>query len=155
MDTTVWSTPAMGMVPTAETVREDKYVTTAGRVKFKVGQAGKITFVAAIPFPLPKGQYVLRAHLERKVPDLFGTEILLRRARHAGGNVETLLKCVGVQGAIGDPQNNVRFSDSESKSLEVDLNEHYYWVQVTDVNATVATVDSVDAVVGVGLIRVQ
>ena len=153
MDTTVWSTPAMCMVPAAETVRENKYVTTAGRVKFKVGESGKITFLAPVSVSLPQGNYALRAHLERTVPDLFGTTIQLRRAHRVSGAVETVLSCVGVQS--GSVQNNIRFSDSPLKSMKVDLDEHYYWVQVTDVNQTPATTETVDAVVGVGLIRVQ
>jgi hypothetical protein len=151
MDTVVWSTPAMCMVPTARTAEENKYVTTAGRIKFKVGESGKITFLAPVQVPLPEGRYTLRAHLERRTPDLFGTTIQLRRARRAGGAVETVLSCAGVQG--GSVQNNVRFSDSPTKSLKVDLDEFYYWVQVTDVNESPATSDSVDAVLGVGLIR--
>jgi hypothetical protein len=72
-------------------------VTTAGRIKFRVGESGKITFVAAVQITLPEGLYHLRAIVERKVPDLFGTTIELRRARRVGGNVETVLSCVGVQ----------------------------------------------------------
>ena len=153
MDTVIWSTPAMCMVPTSETVRENKYVTTAGRVKFNVGESGKITFLAAVQTSFPQGSYALRAHLERTVPDLFGTTIQLRRAHRVTGAVETILSCAGVQ--AGPVQNNIRFSDSPVTSMKVDLDEHYYWVQVTDVNQTPATAASVDAVLGVGLIRVQ
>jgi hypothetical protein len=151
VDTIVWSTPAMCMIPTADTVRDNKYITTAGRIKFRVGQAGRITFVAPIQTPLPEGEYFLRAHLERRIPDLFGTEIALRRARRGDGAVTTVLECVGVQG--GSDEDNVRFSDSEGKQLEVDLDASYYWVQVTDVNTSPATSTSVDAVLGVGLLR--
>ncbi len=147
----VWSTPAMCMVPTADTVKENKYVTTAGRIKFKVGESGRITFVAPVQIPLPEGRYILRAQLERRIPDLFGTTIELRRARRGNGAVETVLSCVGVQ--AGPVQNNIRVSDSPAKNMKIDLNEFFYWVQVTDVNQTPATPDSVDAVLGVGLIR--
>jgi len=153
MDTIVWSMPAMCMVPTASTAQENKYVTSGGRIKFKVGESGKITFVAPVQIPLPEGKYALRAHLERKVPDLFGTTIQLRRARRVGGAVNTVLSCAGVQS--GSVQNNIRFSDSPTKSMKLDLDEFYYWVQVTDVNRTPAARDSVDAVLGVGLIRVK
>ena len=81
MGTVVWSTPAMCMVPTAETVHQGKYVTSGGRVKFEVGQFGSITFVAAVQVSLPEGRYVLRAHLERATPDLLGASIALRRRR--------------------------------------------------------------------------
>jgi hypothetical protein len=138
------------MVPTADTVRESKYVTTAGRVKFSVGQSGRISFVAPVQIPLPEGRYVLRAHLERTIPDLFQTSIALRRASHFDGDVETLLNCVGVEG--GSVPNNVRFADSPGQQLKIDLDQHYYWVQVDNVNGIPATPDSVDAVLGVGLI---
>ena len=151
MDTTVWSSPAMCFVPTGETAREHKYVTTAGRVKFQPGQSGRISFVTAVSAPLPDGRYVLRAHLERTTPDLFGTSIILRRASHTSGAVETLLNTVGVEGSLGDPQNNVRFSDSPVKSLDFDLNRFYYWVQVTNERRTPQTNETVDAVLGVTL----
>jgi hypothetical protein len=150
-DQVVWSTPAMCMVPASRTVREGKYITTAGRVKFDVGQSGRITFFAAVASPLPEGEYVLRAHLERTIPDRFGTTIALRSARHAGGAVSTLLSCVGVQ---RDPvKNNVRFTDSDRKKLAIDLDTYYYWVQVDDNQATPVTTETVKATVGVSLIR--
>ncbi len=95
----------------------------------------------------------LRADLERKIPDLFGTIIQLRRARRVGGAVDTVLSCSGVQG--GSVQNNIRFSDSPPKSMNVDLDEFYYWVQVTDENNAPVTSDTVYATLGVALIRVQ
>jgi hypothetical protein len=140
------------MVPTSETAQENKYLTTAGRIKFKLGASGKITFVAPVQIPLPEGTYALRAQLERKDPDLFGTTIQLRRARSFDGAVDTLLSCVGVQ--AGSVENNVRFSDSPVKSMKVDLDKFYYWVQVSNANNIPATSDTVDAVLGVGLIRV-
>jgi hypothetical protein len=146
----VWSTPAMGMVPAARTVREQKYVTTAGRVKFDIGQSGTITFIAPVTAPLPEAEYVLRAELERTSPDLFGTEIKLRRARRGTGAVSTVLTCVGVQ--AGPVTNNVRFSDSEGKRFAVDLGEYYYWVQIDDVDRTPATARTVKATIGVALL---
>lgn len=150
MSTIVWATPAMCMVPTAETARENKYVTTGGRVKFKVGESGMISFVAPIHISLPEGRYALRAHIERTVPDLFGTTIQLRRARRAGGGVETILSCSKVQTGTAIV---VRHADSDPKMMKVDLDEFYYWVQVTNKIDTPMTDDIVDAVLGVGLIR--
>ena len=147
----VWATPAMGMVPAARTVREQKYVTTAGRVKFDVGQSGTITFIAPVTTPLALATYTLRAELERRTPDLFGTEIKLRRARRATGAVSTVLTCVGVQ--AGTVTNNVRFSDSDQKRFAVDLGEYYYWVQIDDTDSTPATPETVKATIGVALIR--
>jgi hypothetical protein len=39
--------------------------------------------------------------------------------------------------------------------MNVDLDEFYYWVQVTDENNTPVTSDTVYATLGVALIRVQ
>jgi len=152
-DQVVWSTPAMGMVPTSSTVRGDKYVTTAGRVKFDVGQTGQITFIAPVTTPLPEGEYALRAHVERTIPDLFGTKISLRRAARVGGAVSTVLTCVGVQ--RGTVSNNVRFTDSPIKRFAVDLDKHYYWVQVDDFEQSPVTAKTVKATVGVSLVRVS
>lgn len=148
----VWSTPAMCMVPAASTVRGDKYVTTGGRVKFDVGQTGQITFLAAITSPLPEASYVLRALLERTIPDLFGTGIALRRAKRSDGAVSTVLKCVGVQG--GTVTNNIRFSDSSRKKFAIDLDTYFYWVQIDDFAKSPVTPQTVKATLGVSLIRV-
>ncbi|MCX2678968.1 hypothetical protein OOZ15_03360 [Galbibacter sp. EGI 63066] len=153
MQSNVWSIPAMCMTPTANTVQENKYVTTAGRVKFKAGESGKIVFVASVSKSFPEGRYALRAHLERKVADLLGTNIQLRRANRVNGAVETILTCVGVQ--IDPVQNNIRFSDSNVENLKIDLDKFYYWIQVTDSNASPATKDSVDAVLGVSIVRIS
>ena len=149
----VWSTPAMGMVPTSRTVREGKYVTTAGRVKFDLGQTGTISFIAAVTTALPAGEYALRALLERESPDLFGTKITLRKARRFGGEVSTILTCgPGVQG--GSVSNNIRFSDSASNRFALDLDADFYWVQVDDVEQTPITSQTIKATLGVSLIRV-
>jgi hypothetical protein len=151
MSSIIWSVPAMCMVPTAETARQNKYVTTAGRIKFRAGQSGTIAFLAPVNVPLPQGEYFLRAHLERTVPDLLGTKIQLRRARRSNGAVSTLLTCVGVQ--RGPVQNNIRITDSDAKKFELDLDTYYYWVQVNDVSPQPATSTTVKAVLGVGLGR--
>jgi hypothetical protein len=147
----VWSTPAMGMVPSSRTVREDKYVTTAGRVKFDVGKSGRITFVASLTTPFPQDTYHLLAHVERPGPDLAGARITLRRARRADGAVDTVLTCDSVQS--GPTTNNVRFARSPDRELAIDLNTYYYWVQVDDETSVPATAQTVRATLGVSLVR--
>ncbi|MGH8524466.1 MAG: hypothetical protein ACREXY_09690 [Gammaproteobacteria bacterium] len=144
----VWSAPAMCMVPTSRTVREDKYVTTAGRVKFDDGQAGRIAFVAAITTPLPEDSYQLVAHIVRAGPDLAGETIVLRRARRTDGAVDTVLECTDVQSQ--GVQNNVRSATSTFERFAIDLDTHYYWVQVNDVTETPQEVRST---LGVSLAR--
>lgn len=149
----VWSTPAMAMVPASNTVGSGKYATTAGRVRFAVGASGQITFIAPVTTPLPEGEYYLQAHIVRTSADLFGTKILLRRARRAGGAVNTVLKCATVQG--GTVSNNIRASSSEAKVFAVDLDEYYYWVQLDDVAENPVTAEAVKATLGVSLVRVE
>lgn len=151
MDTVVWSTLAMCMVPTADTVKEHKYVTTAGRVKFRIGESGTIAFLAPVQVSLPQGSYILRAKIVREAPNLAGLSIQLRRARLGNGAVDTLLSCSSVQ--TGSVQNNIRSSDSSVKNMKVDLDTFFYWAQVTLVNNTPATADTIDSVLGVSLIR--
>jgi hypothetical protein len=150
-DQVVWSTPAMCMVPSANTAKEGKYVTTAGRVKFDVGQSGLITFLTAVTVPLKEDTYHLRALLERQSPDLFSTSIALRRARLADGAVSTLLECSKVQS--GQVTNNVRTAISDEEKFAIDLDSYFYWVQVDDVEHTPFTRETVKATVGVSLVR--
>lgn len=151
MSRVVWSTPAMGMVPTAQTAQEHKYVTTGGRIKFDVGQAGTISFVAAIQVPLREGRYVMRAHVERLKQELLGTSISLRRARRSNGQVETIFSS-NIFDFVTVNEDNVWYVDSPGRDLDFDLENFYYWVQVTDTNDSPATAETVDAVLGVSLI---
>src|SRR4051794_9481258 len=101
-----WSMVAMCMVPAARTAREGKYETTAGVVKFAVGQSGSIVFFTPITASLPAERYTLRANLERDdpveantFPSLLGTNIRLRRRRIPSGGVEDVLVIASGQGA--------------------------------------------------------
>jgi hypothetical protein len=146
------------MVPSGTTVREGKYVTTGGRVKFDEGEQGTITFLAPVSVPLAAGTYTLRGHIVRTVPDLLGSELLLRQVSHVGGNVSTLLSCETVaSSSTGGVVNNVRFTDSETKKLTFDLSKFYYWVQIScTVNSPAnssASPDSVRSALGVTLIQ--
>lgn len=93
----VWSTPAMACVPTATTAAEAKYVTTGGRIKFKDGHSGTLSFVCPVSVPIPGGTYVLEGRANLPTPDTTGVGFALRQAFYTSGEVTTLLETDGVK----------------------------------------------------------
>jgi hypothetical protein len=160
-DSVPWALVPMCMVPTAQTVRENKYVTTGGVVKFEIGQSGSIVFVAAVAMSLPAGRYVLRAHLERDdpiqintEPSLLGTNIQLRRRRHqGGGGVEDVLAIPGEGGLPVLGGNGFYTVDSVAENLDDGINvlDHFYWVQLEVRQTSPATAATRNAVTGLEL----
>jgi hypothetical protein len=157
MATIPWSIAAMCMVPAARTAREGKYETTAGVVKFAVGQSGSIVFLAPITVSLPSGRYVLRAHLERDdpvevntEPSLLGTNIRLRRRRGFRDGVEDLL-VIDSPPVLGD--NGLYTVDSPGRNLdEINVEDHYYWLQVQVQQESPATAQTRNSVIGMQLL---
>lgn len=156
-----WSIVAMCMVPTARTAREGKYETTAGVVKFAVGQSGSIVFLAPITMSLPAERYTLRAHVERddpveanRFPSLLGTSALIRRRRAAGG-VENVLGIGADQGAsLLRGANGIYTVDGPGKDLNegISVQTHFYWLQVEVKQETPATVNTRNAVIALELL---
>ena len=127
-DTIEWQSTAMACVPTATTVEQNKYVTTAGRVKFKPGQSGKITFICPVSRPLPSGEYVLRGRIKTPSPDRFGMSMSLRKANNSSGNVTTVLSVNMVQtGSVS----GFRTASSILKAVDFDFDRDTYWVQIS------------------------
>ena len=86
---------AMALVPTSITHEEQKYITTAGRIKFKAGQTGLISFI----FPFPT--------LQKREVKKGGVGITLRYARDLnaeGASVKAELRRYGL---FGSPNGNV------------------------------------------------
>ena len=127
-DTIEWQSTAMACVPSGSTVEQNKYVTTAGRVKFKPGQSGKITFICPVSRPLPSGEYVLRGRIKTPIPDRFGISLQLRKANNSSGNVNTVLSVNMVQ--TGNVS-GFRFADSILKAVDFDFDRDTYWVQIS------------------------
>jgi hypothetical protein len=151
------------MVPTARTIREGKYVTTAGVVKFEVGQSGSIVFVAAITTSLPAGRYVMRAQLERddpveanREPSLLGTNIQLwrRRMDDPGAGVEHLLEISGGEGepVLGGHGFYVVDSSGENFSNGISVQHYFYWVQMEVQQVSPATTETRNSVIGLELL---
>lgn len=150
-DEVVWSQVAMTMVPTSQTAQENKYITTGGRIKFKEGEFGMISFLAPITTSFPEDKYTLAAKLMRTQKHLLGTTVQLRKANKITGHVETILECVTIPSAA--IQNNIMRTTSLTKEFKIDTKKFFYWVQVTDKNSQPASPRIVDAVLGVSLIR--
>jgi hypothetical protein len=157
-----WSIAAMCMIPSARTAREGKYETTAGVVKFAVGQSGSIVFLAPITASLPAERYTLRANLGRDdpvepntFPGLLGTNIQLRRRQIPSGGVEDVLVIAAGQGAsllLGG--NNIYTVDGPAKDLDdgINVETHYYWLQVEVRQETPATAQTRNSVIGLQLL---
>jgi hypothetical protein len=157
-DVTQWAIVPSCMVPTAQTVREGKYVTTAGVVKFAVGQSGSIVFNATITTSLPAGQYNMRAYLERDDPprlDILGTNAQLwRRANGVlGAGVEHVLAISG-EGLPLLGQNGVYVVDSPPGQFPggINIQDYWYWVQLEVQQASPAIAETRNAVIGLELI---
>jgi hypothetical protein len=149
------------MVPTAQTAREGKYETTGGVVKFAVGQSGSIVFLAPITMSLPPGRYTPRARLERDDPpnghpSLLGTNIQLRRRSAAGSaGVENVLVIAAGQGAsllLGG--NGIYTVDGPGRDFNagIDVEKHFYWLQVEIKQQTPTTAQTRNAVIGLLLL---
>jgi hypothetical protein len=156
-----WSIAAMCMVPAARTAREGKYETTAGVIKFAVGQSGSIVFFAPITMSLPAGRYTLRAHLERsdpveanRFPNLLGTNILLRRRRAAGGVEDVLVIAAGQGASLLRGGNGIYTVDGPAKDINEGINveTHFYWLQVEVQQEAPATAQTRNAVIALELL---
>jgi hypothetical protein len=128
-DTIEWQSTAMTCVPTSTTIEQNKYVTTAGRIKFKPGESGLISFLCPVSKPMPTGDYTLRGKIKTPIPDLFGIDIALRRANNVSGAVETVLSVNSVQS--GNITEGFRSADSSSKKITFDFEKFTYWVQIS------------------------
>lgn len=152
----------MCMVPTARTVREGKYETTAGVVKFRVGESGSIVFLAPITRSLPAERYTLRAHVERedpvesnRFPHLLGTNVLLRRRRIFQGGVEDVLVIATAHGASLLRGSNTFYTvDGPAENLNdgIDVETYFYWLQLEVQQESPATAQTLNSVIGLELL---
>src|SRR4051794_16207312 len=84
-----WSSPAMACVPTSTTAEEARYITTAGRVKFKDDAPGSLSFICPVSNRLPDGRYAVAGMVNLTSPNYSGLKFALRRVERNTGNVET------------------------------------------------------------------
>ncbi|WP_395376022.1 hypothetical protein [Marinicella sp. W31] len=126
-DTVEWSTTAMTCAPSANTVSENKYITTAGVVKFKPNAFGRIDFLCAVSRPLPSGTYFLSSHIEANSANSFGLQLQLRRRHKTNGNIQNIVSAA----AVSTLNNSLRrFSSQFPVNIDFDFNTYTYWVQI-------------------------
>jgi hypothetical protein len=133
-DENMWSSAAMACVPTAQTIAENKYVTTAGRVKFKDGYTGTISFVCPLTRSLKKGKYnlimVAKLNGGSSVPSARLVE--QRGSKYQITNLLVADNLIPSGFPSGHPSAGYDAYWSDKKEINIDIDGYnYYWVQLT------------------------
>ena len=126
-DTVEWSATAMTCTPSARTVAENNYVTTAGVVKFKPAASGRIDFLCTVSHPLPDGTYFLSGRIEATSPNHTGVEMQLRRRHKSNGQISNIISAATVSTANTPLR---RFSSQFPTEIDFDFSTFAYWVQI-------------------------
>lgn len=146
-ETVEWSSVAMACVPISNTVEEGKYVTTAGRVKFKDRKSGLISFICPVTQELRSGEYTLKGHTTG-----FGLPtIVLRQSEKDNYSVINMLNADIYFGVPGNKYGTQH--SGTHKQLNFDSKRFYYWVQITIKKSNNADTGVPTAIHGVELIR--
>ena len=147
-ETVEWSSAAMACIPTANTVAEGRYVTSAGRVKFKNNKFGLISFICPVSKQLRDGAYILKAHqtIGRSV-----TAIVLRQSIKDSDSVSNILDA-NIYKVVTGSKYSIKWSGNPLKKLKFNNKKYYYWVQITIKKRSNIGTDET-AIHGVELIR--
>lgn len=122
-----WSSTAMGCTPTHSTAEQQRYVTTGGKVKFKDGASGSISFVCPITETLRNGEYYVEGNFTN--PSFMfgkGNSLQLRTMNTHTGAVSTVLNARTAIDGRGTKWGRVM---STSKLIGFENDRHVYWVQ--------------------------
>ena len=122
-----WSMIAMACTPTHTTAEQRRYVTTGGKIKFKDGASGTISFICPISETLKNGSYHVQGHFAWPSSKFGkGNSLQLRTMDKRTGAVSTVLNATtAIDGR------NTKWGTLLSKNKLVGFgNEHQdYWVQ--------------------------
>lgn len=127
-DTVEWSAAAMTCTPSATTIAQNKYVTTAGVVKFKPNESGRIVFLCMVSSPLPDGTYFLAGQIEAASPNHTGLKMQLRRRHKVSGAISNIASAATV--SIAD-QPLRRFASQFPTDINFEFDKFVYWIQIT------------------------
>jgi len=147
----VWSTTAMTCTPTSTTAEQRKFVTTAGRVKFKDNAFGQISFLCPITRSFPKGKYAIQGAFTH--PDATygkGNSLQLRRANKLTGAVSTILSAT-IRAEQYPPGKKWGTVMSPPKDITFDMQKYVYWVSFSVSRPTAA--GESQAFLGVEIVR--
>jgi hypothetical protein len=124
----VWSMIAMTCTPTSTTAMQRKFVTTAGRIKFKKNAFGSISFLCPITPTIRSGKLAVEGKFTWPSATFGkGNSLVLRRANKRTGAVETILNAVI---RMDHPQSKKWGTvSSPPKKIEFDFEKFFYWVQ--------------------------
>ena len=126
----VWSTPAMACTPSSGTVAENKYITTAGVIKYQNGKGGNIVFICPINTPLPEGYYAVLGFIKTPTSDRnWGINIQLRRRDNFSNKVETLAASTFIYST--PPSIPRGYVSSLTQRIEESRFGHTYWIQLS------------------------
>lgn len=128
-DRIVWSINPMSATPTSNTLSEAKYITTGGRVKFKQGKTGTISFICQIPpFKDFSGLDFASIAMDYYQEVFYGSmSASIRRANRKTGAVQNV---VTVKSTRGGRETSFK-SVSNHCGCDLDFNKFSYWVQFT------------------------
>lgn len=123
----VWQTTAMSCTPTSTTASEKKYVTTAGRVKFRDGQSGRISFTCPVSLPSGVGTYYIQgAFTSPSFQYGKGNSVQLRHAHKRTGAVSTILSAtIRME---NQPKTKFGTVTSGPKKYSVNKKDYVHWV---------------------------
>ncbi len=129
---------AMSFIPTSSTLEEQKYITTTGRILFKAGVTGQITFECPFPtiqlYEIKKGglRMELRYYRELRASDA-SVNVALRRYELFKGNVQTVLQMNSDnQNPQGTSGSDINFAKLEaSHDVIIDTSKYGYYFQIT------------------------
>jgi hypothetical protein len=123
----VWSSAAMGCVPTSTTVAEARYVTTAGVVKFKDNATGLISFVCPVG-ALDNGRYYLSTWVRSSDAAIGAITVQLRARNMQDGATRTILETTAPS-----REGQTLFREVVSNVRNVNFADPFetYWVQIS------------------------
>jgi hypothetical protein len=124
-----WSINPMSCTPISDTLREQKYITTGGRVKFKDGVIGLISFICPIPpFNTNAGIDLVALSMDYYQDSFEG--IISAKVRRANLKTGAVQDVVRVQSSRGGSPSSFHRVVNHSSTI-IDLNDYTYWVQFT------------------------
>ena len=136
----VWHANAMSCVPTPSTIKEEKYIKSGGRVKFKSGESGLISFTCPFTLPDSSGKYFLSLNVRSAHRgDNNSFKAKLRKAPFSNGAVETILS---ITNNTSNKPMMFKSMGSRAKKITFDSRKNSYWVQISQTKSATDNFDN-------------
>lgn len=136
-DELVWRGAAGTCVPTADTLAGERYVTTAGGVKFKPNATGAITFQCPLNYPISaSGNFYFEAVVE--MSNGFNSRVATHVAENLRIQLRNLQAGTQVQDLIGpgvssgeQSSDSIKLVTKQSGFHSFNIDSQPYWIQFT------------------------